>query len=378
MKTIGREVFRIPVKEGNPRNGEGSLIRLKDGRIMFAYTEYCSATYHDDATARLAVTYSSDEGETWTSPLPLIEKDDGALNYMSPSLIRLNGGDLGIVYLRKERHPDDRVSCMPTFARSSDEGAAFSKGVTLPIPLGYYCAVNDSVIRQKNGRILVPMSGTSFAGDPTEDEKGRPYTCIRIAYSDDDGASWDVLPYVQGPDYSDTANFAEPGVYEHEDGTLWTWIRSGCGFQYNAYSSDGGLTWSTLAPNLYFTSPEAPMRIKRLGKLTVAVFDPDPFTCTNRGREIWGGIKRTPLVCAVCRDDGASFDSRGKCHGDVESLKRFTDCCYLLEDDRSKSYCYPSLTEVEGGFLAAYYHSGPHEFALTDTCIRKVMLEELN
>ena len=40
MKTIGKEVCFLPTSKNNPRNGEGSFIRLNDGRIMYAYTEY--------------------------------------------------------------------------------------------------------------------------------------------------------------------------------------------------------------------------------------------------------------------------------------------------------------------------------------------------
>ena len=34
MKKIGKEVLFLSTGEKNPRNGEGSLLRLKDGRIL--------------------------------------------------------------------------------------------------------------------------------------------------------------------------------------------------------------------------------------------------------------------------------------------------------------------------------------------------------
>ena len=68
MKKIGKEVLFIRTKEGNPRNGESTFLRLKDGRIMFAYTEYYGDSGDDDAIAHLCACYSSDEGETWTAP----------------------------------------------------------------------------------------------------------------------------------------------------------------------------------------------------------------------------------------------------------------------------------------------------------------------
>ena len=56
-----------------------------------------------------------------------------------------------------------------------------------------------------------------------------------------------------------------------------------------------------MIPNLYFSSPDAPMRVKRLGKYTVAAFNPSGCNCLTASNA------RRPLVCAVCTDDGASF-----------------------------------------------------------------------
>ena len=39
MKKIGKQVFFLPTNEQVKRNGEGAFIRLKDGRIMFGYTQ---------------------------------------------------------------------------------------------------------------------------------------------------------------------------------------------------------------------------------------------------------------------------------------------------------------------------------------------------
>ena len=47
MKKIGKQVFFLPTNEQVTRNGEGAFIRLKDGRIMFGYTQYggCSGDH---------------------------------------------------------------------------------------------------------------------------------------------------------------------------------------------------------------------------------------------------------------------------------------------------------------------------------------------
>ena len=54
MKKIGREVLFIPRKDGNPRNGEGTFLRLKDGRILYAYSRYLGHSWDDHADADIA------------------------------------------------------------------------------------------------------------------------------------------------------------------------------------------------------------------------------------------------------------------------------------------------------------------------------------
>ncbi len=65
MKKIGKEVCMLTTGKANPRNGEGSFLRLKDGKIIYAYTQYCGDDWVDHATARIAYYYSTDEGESW-------------------------------------------------------------------------------------------------------------------------------------------------------------------------------------------------------------------------------------------------------------------------------------------------------------------------
>ena len=69
MDKIGKEVHFLKTGEGNPRRGEGSFIRLNDGRIMYAYTEYYGTSWYDHSIARISAIYSSDEGESWSEEL---------------------------------------------------------------------------------------------------------------------------------------------------------------------------------------------------------------------------------------------------------------------------------------------------------------------
>ncbi|MBQ2811986.1 MAG: hypothetical protein IJE63_01935, partial [Clostridia bacterium] len=95
------------------------------------------------------------------------------------------------------------------------------------------------------------------------------------------------------------------------------------------------------------------------GEKTLAVFNPEPEHILRPGNEPWG---RTPYVVAVSNDRAETFEKSN---------------VYYLEDDRTNGYCYPAITECEGGFLLAYYHSNGTDNCLDSTKITKVSFEEI-
>ena len=364
MKKIGREVAFLKTGESNPRNGEGSFVRLRDGSILHAYTEYYGESGEDNATARIACIRSEDEGESWSSPKLLLEKDESAQNYMSVSLIRLPSGELGMFFLRKAilssvaSSNGEEVLCMPVFCTSVDEGESWSDPVFCIERLGYYCGINDGILLQRNGRLVMAMSSD-------------PEAVIYIVASEDCGRSWYTLgapitlPFSEFP-----SGLEEPGLYEHESGELWLYCRTFLGYQYQSRSADNGKTWSSVIPNLYFSSPDAPMRVKRIGEYTVAAFNPSACHCLSPSNA------RRPLVCAVCRDDGASFQNFTDFTTSAK-MKKFSQGLFAVENDPANTYCYPSMIEVKGGFLIAYYHSEGDAFPLRATKITKILFDEI-
>ena len=379
MKTIGHEVLFLKTSENNPRNGESTFLRLADGKILFAYTEYYSDCGEDHGVARLCACTSTDEGETWSAPRIIIEKDDEAQNIMSPALIAVPNGNIGIFYLRKQFMPDHGLTCMPCFRQSADNAETWGEECRCSIPDGYYCGINDGALLTQAGRMLWPLSyhGERYDVDGSCTLKFHPTNEIHVLYSDDCGATWGILPgKVRSPFASTTGTLAEPGVYEHEDGTLWMWMRTGLGHQYDTLSQDGGDTWLSPEPNLRFTSPDSPMRVKKFGDYAVAIFNPVPFSCVGTGMEAWSSPKRTPIVAAISRDDARSFDKRGVSFVNG-GMREFSGNVYLLETDTSNSYCYPSLLETKDGFLVSYYHSDNTPYCLKASRIVKILREEI-
>jgi len=377
MKNIGKEVLFLEANKNIPRNGEGTFARLSDGRIIFAYTEYYGVDWADDAIAHICASFSSDEGETWSHPIVIVEKDPDAENIMSPSLFNIADGRLGMTYLRKFELPDGALTCMPMFISSCDNGKTWSAPVCCIERTGYYCPQNDCVTVTKEGRIILPFSSHRLyrrrGGTPGADEPRTPE--IFIVVSDDNGNSFKHISTVKSP-FDDVVGFAEPGVYVHEDGTYWMYCRTAYGFQYFSVSADEGKTWTTPMPQFCFTSPDAPMKVKKVGKYTVSVFNPIGYYCTRNAFEVWKSPKRTPLVCAVSRDDGRSFlpTPRAMANGALLDFEKNT---YLLESDEGESYCYPAVIETKDGFLVSYYHSNGTGICLNSTKIQKVYFDEL-
>ena len=190
------------------------------------------------------------------------------------------------------------------------------------------------------------------------------------------GKTWQVLESVISTPYPNKGGLFEPGIFEHENGDLWLYCRTPFGHQYDTVSHDAGKSWIALEPNCRFTSPDSPMRVKRVKDFVVAVYNPVGYNCLQWASETWGSPKRTPIVLALSRNDGRSFNDRGAvaANGGFLDVAKST---YLLEDDLSNSYCYPSVLEVEDGLLVSYYHSDGDVRCLNASKVIKIYENEL-
>ena len=355
MKKIGREVLFLGTSRNNPRNGEGSFIRLNDGNLLFAYTAFEGDDWEDDCTAHISAVVSADEGESWSEKKVLFAKPEGAKNIMSFSFLRMNNGDIGAFYIIKNADGTDQI----VLSRSSDEGETWSEAKNCLACLDeqdYYVINNDRVIMLPNGRILFAAARHTVLTEHKEFMPG----IICFFYSDDDGETWVKNETEFSCPFRDNHDgYEEPGLYVLPDGGIWCYIRTSLGFQFKSLSDDNGESWSVPQPDLFFSSPCSPMLVKACGKYTVAVFNPEPEHLLRNESEPWG---RTPYVIAVSTDGGKTFDKQN---------------VFYIEDDRSNGYCYPAIIEVENGFLVAYYHSNGTDVCLNSTKMIKITYSEL-
>jgi len=364
MDSPNRIVLDLPNGKDNPRNSEGSFATLRDGRIVFIYTRYYGNSWSDEASAKLCARYSADGGRTWTADDVVILENEGRCNVMSVSLLRLHDGRLGLWYLRK-----DGIDNCHAYLRTSDDDATWSAPVCCIAAPGYFVLNNDRAIQLRDGRLLLPCSMHRNPLPPGADPQ-RHYAsfdgrALDFWYlSDDAGRTWReskdwwALPVRSG------SGLQEPGVVELRDGRLYGYARTDVGCHYEQFSEDGGDTWTPPQPSV-FKAPCSPLSIKRLpatGDLLAVWNDhsgllaPAP-TDTEHKRKSWG---RTPLVCAISRDDGRTWEKHK-----------------LLEGDPARGFCYIAIYPTGDAVLLAYCCGGKGSGVLQDSCVRRVTLEWL-
>lgn len=286
------KVLSLVPGENNPRNSEGSFVTLHDGRILFIYSHYTGSSSNDHAPAFLASRYSADNGKTWSKEDIMVVPQEGKMNVMSVSLLRMKNGAIALFYLIKNSEQD----CIPWMRISNDEARTWSE----PRPCildrqGYFVLNNDRVIQLSNGRLLMPVALHATPGSPQMKQEADLFTY----YSDDNGNSWKRSEQVPNKDNIITQ---EPGLVSLTDGRLAMFIRTNSGYQYISYSSDAGETWSPIEP-FTLMSPLAPASIKQIPgtQNLLAVWNNN-----HAVNELYKG-KRTPLTIAISEDNGKSW-----------------------------------------------------------------------
>jgi sialidase-1 len=319
---ISRNVFRAT--EAHPRYTEGSIIVLRDGRLLYATTEF-SGTTSDFAAARIVAVESADGGRTWSAPR-VVQENVGGLNVMSATLRRLLGparfdGPIGLFYLIKNATNDLQVY----WRVSDDEGATFGSPRRITAEPGYHVLNNDRITVLSRGRLIVPIASTT-------DVHGANKFACSCYFSDDQGRTWKRS---RGEVSYPQRGAMEPEVLELSDGRLLMHIRTQLGHLAVSESTDGGESWSA-ARSWGVLGPESPATLRRIpstGHLLLIWNDTDRNTKFPKS-------KRTPLTAAVSTDEGRTW-----------SFKRD------LETSEQHTYAYTSVAFFQGRALLTYWVS---------------------
>lgn len=313
----------------NPRNSEGDFVKLKDGRILFVYSHFVGNSASDFGNSHLSARYSHDNGNTWSSTDEVIVENEGAMNVMSVSLLRLQSGEIALFYARKNSIND----CIPYMRKSADEGKTWTDPIRCITDTdGYFVINNARVIQLPNGRLLMPVAWHVSDDSPTGNLESQfnNYGRLFCYYSDDNGQSWKRSGEVEVPE---GLMAQEPGLIALKDGVLMMYFRTDSGVQYTSYSRNKGKKWSFAVPT-NIPSPLSPatiVRIPQTGDLLLV--------WNNNGvkKSSYGG-RRSPLNTAVSRNEGQTW----------EHVK-------TLHDDPDGWYCYTAVRFLDNGeFLMGY------------------------
>ncbi len=337
-ETLPRRVFELKNGPNNPRNSEGSFIKLKDGRIMYAYSHFTGTDEGDFGQANISVRFSSDDGESWSAPT-MIVPNEGRMNVMSASLLRIAPDTIALFYLRTNSEQD----CRPLMRTSTDEGQSWSAPLEiLDDNIGYYILNNDRATQLKNGRIMLPLALHSRPGDSTIGQ-GK----VLSAMSDDGGRTWHTGQERNALDENNNSvTLQEPGVIELKDGSVLMYIRTNRGCQYTCHSTDGGETWSQPEPSS-IQGPVSPASMKRLknGDILMVWNDHEglPQAWLERSSPTTWAVKafrrnhktfhadRTPLTTAISKDEGKTWQFVKNLEGNPNGW--FCYIAILVEDD---------------------------------------------
>ncbi len=275
-----------PITKENPRNGEGSMIKLRSGELLFVYTRYCGG-HGDLDPASLAKRASADDGETWTGETILLSDGDHTVGH--PGLVRLPDGRLGMSYIIIKGRGDAKTY----FRTSTDEGATWSGPVEISDDTcGYVTGPHDALRLYDGNRLIQVCHGF--------DDRRRLVTLIYT--SDDAGRTWvnrtgkGLAAPGKGINEGSIVKLSTPGhllMFARTD-TDWFW---------ESRSADNGNTWSTpVRSNV--RNPQAPAKLYNAPGTGAIVLIQNPYVSRKTK---WPNGERWILASMISTDDGATW-----------------------------------------------------------------------
>jgi sialidase-1 len=192
----------------------------------------------------------------------------------------------------------------PQVWRSGDEGRTWTGGRRMTGDTGAWACLNDRVVITSTGRIIVPVDHLLGREGPDPDQIG-------TIVSDDGGQNWNRKetfgPPSPLPDQPE--GFGEPAVVELANGKCWMVFRTILGHLWQAFSTDGGLSWG-IPTSTGLASPLSAVNAKRIpGSDSIVLIwnhvQPGPSKDFNHCPGLYR--PRSPLVFSVSHNHGRSW-----------------------------------------------------------------------
>lgn len=300
------------------------LLRLQTGRLLVVYRWGAS---HINVKGQLAVSWSDNDGKTWSTPMQVTS---GADDHRNPAMVELPNGEILLAYCIMDGYDATGKKFRPTIKgidprtakplwlmRSRDHGATWSAPEELK--------GTDQLIKQEEmlnvfGKMAV-MGDHSILLSLYSTPRDHNTTFERIFRSTDAGHTWSMISTI-AKDVNETGILGLPG--NHVIAALRTNKEQEI---LIAHSADGGKTWDT---PVQVTQPmEHPGDLIRLKNGDVLL----TFGERNAPRG---------AVAILSHDNGRTWDAKTR---------------VVLADDAPIVDCgYPSSVQLpDGRILTVYY-----------------------
>ena len=285
----------------------GTIVETTDGTLV---TSWFGGTYERDPDVCIYVSRKVN-GE-WTAPENVadgIQNDTLRYPTWNPVLFQVPDGELQLYYKIGD-HPKTWEGYLKT---SNDGGVTWSEAIKLPE--GIFGPIKNKPVLV-DGKLISPTS--------TEHDGWR----VHFEISDDFGKTWRTTePLNDGYDIV----AIQPSVLIHQDGRLQMLCRSRNRAVLQAWSDDGGETWSEVTKT---TLPQ-----NNSGTDAVSLSNGSQLLVYNHvlppGEEVKGG--RSPLNIAVS-SDGENWDA-----------------AIVLEDEPDQRFSYPAVIQSSNGMVHVLY-----------------------
>lgn len=293
-----------------------TVVEAPDGSLLCAWF---GGTREKDPD--VSVWISRFNGTSWSPPERTAKV--GEIAHWNPVLFR-DSND--IVYLFFKVGVDE-VNWSTYWMQTQDAGESWSK----PMPLVEGDVGGRGPVKNKP---IILSDGTWLAPASLERKEGERE--IWTAFSErstDNGKTWVRSADFALPDERDERyggpGAIQPTFWESSPGTVHALMRTGAGVAWRTDSSDGGITWSTVA------ATDLPNNNSGFDALRLE--DGRVLLVYNPVGEDWG--PRTPLDLAVSTRNGATW--RTMAH---------------LEDDPNEEseYSYPAIVRTKDGIAVTY------------------------
>lgn len=244
--------------------GTPAMARLDDGCVLAAYAGPRNPHGQEPGTCRIYGRELSVDAASWGAEREMIHHPE--CQAFGPALLTDSQGTLWCFYLAFHTHcwPEGQPDMARTrsdlwVAKSIDRGRAWTDRQM--IFRGYSGATNGAV-ETVAGYLVVPFS--YVVPSP-----GRLVSACVV--STDRGRTWQLGQSIDLGQHGDHSGALEPCLLELRDGRLWMLIRTNLGHFLEAWSEDGGFTFSPPTPTS-IKSPSAPCYCIRLqsGRLALA------------------------------------------------------------------------------------------------------------